>query len=115
MIHLHRVATAGTDKHEVKSIVRCERTNRFTPKTSPNHVPLKMEIETLHDIDLDNNYNNITVARDPITSKDRRTAIDKTNCPDTGASITIAGRGLMRKMGLTHNNLHRDKTNVSAE
>ena len=112
MIILHRIATG--DKHEVKSIVWCDRTNRFTQKISPNHVPLKMEIKTLHDINMDNSNNNVTVAQDPITSENKRSAIDKTNCPDTGASIMIAGRGLMRRMGLTHNNLHRDKTNVSA-
>ena len=66
--------------------------SRFTQKLSPNHTALNMEIETLHEINMDNTNNNITPARDPITASDKRKATDKTNCPDTGASITIAGR-----------------------
>ena len=43
-----------------------------------------------------------------------RKAVDSINCPDTGASITLAGRPLMKKMNLTPKNLYKDNTRVSA-
>ena len=51
IIHLHHVTTEKP--HQVKSIVWCDKINRFTKKTSPNHISLKLEIETLHNIDMD--------------------------------------------------------------
>ena len=44
----------------------------------------------------------------------KRMAMDNTNCPYTGASITIVCKRLMKKMVLTNVNLHRDNTRVSA-
>ena len=43
-----------------------------------------------------------------------RKAVDNTNCLDTGASITLVGRSLMKKMNLTPRNLFKDNTRVSA-
>ena len=53
-------------------------------------------------------------AKIPITRKDRRKVKEPNNCPDTGASITIAGNSLLRKMGLTRDNLVQDDTRVAA-
>merc|ERR1712082_103161 len=52
--------------------------------------------------------------RVPVTKANMRKAVDNTNCPDTGASITIGGKNLMRKLGLNNDNLMRDHTKVSA-
>ena len=71
--------------HQEKSIVWCNKINRFTQKISPNHTPLKLEIETLHNIKMDVVGNNITLAKDPITSENKRMAVDNTNCLDMGA------------------------------
>ena len=49
--------------------------------------------------------NSVKAPREPITKANMRKAVDNTNCPDTGASITIAGKSLMKKMGLNNNNL----------
>ena len=65
------------------------------------HTSLKLEEETLHDMDI--NGKSVMVAKDPVTSENRRTAMDNTNCPDTGTSITLAGRNLMKKMRLVTN------------
>ena len=35
--------------------------------------------------------NSVKKPRVPITKKDKRVAVDNTNCPDTGASVTISG------------------------
>ena len=73
-----------------------------------------MEVETIHDMDIENLNGELKAARVPVSKTDKRKAVDNTNCPDTGASITIAGKSLMKKMGLNNNNLIRDNTKVSA-
>ena len=40
--------------------------------------------------------------------------MDNNSCLDVSALTTIAGKNLMKKMGLTVNNLHKDHTKVSA-
>ena len=100
VINLHHLATKPQQAH---SIVWCPRVNRFVQNVSKNHEPLKLEIETLHDIEL--KIDDYSV---------RRTREQSPNCPDTGVSVTISGKSLMNKMGLTNNNLMRDNTRVSA-
>ena len=92
----------------------CPRVSKFVKKTSKNHVPLKLEVETLHEFTVDFAGNLVRKPRDPVTKENMRTVVDNTNCPDTGASVTIAGKSLMKKMGLTNNNLLRDNTRISA-
>ena len=104
----------GPTVHNANSIVWCPSLKKFTRKRTPNHVPLKLEVETLHNIDMDVYGNDVKFAKEPIYAKDKRKAVDNTNCPDTGASITLAGRHIMRKLGVKVTNLHRDKTKVSA-
>ena len=94
---------------QVLSIVWCPRIDRFIQKSSPNHITLKLEVEMLHEVDMNFNGNNIMAAKE-----NRRRAMDSTNCLDTGASITLTGKNLMKKMGLNSNNLLKDNTRVSA-
>ena len=86
IIRLHHIAT--TIPHQVQSIVWCPRINRFTQKLSPNHIPLKVEVETLHNINMDFNRNSITATKEQINKENKRLAMDNTNCPDTGVLIT---------------------------
>ena len=53
------------------------------------------------------------VAKDPIVADNRRVTTDTSNCPDTGATISVTGRHVMKKMGLQKNNLHKDDTHCS--
>ena len=39
--------------------------------------------------------------------------MDSSNCPDTGATITVTGRHTTKKMGLKGSGLHRDQTRCS--
>ena len=48
IIRLHHVTTEKP--HQVKSIVWCDK---ITKKISPNHIPLKLETETFHNINMD--------------------------------------------------------------
>merc|ERR1712239_60405 len=63
---------------------------------------------------MENVGNVLKVPRVLVTRADMRKAMDNTNCPDTGASITLGGKSLMKKMGLNNDNLMRDNTKVSA-
>ena len=40
--------------------------------------------------------------------------VETNNCPDTGASISFTGSSLVKKMGITQDNLVQDNTRVSA-
>ena len=81
---------------------------------SKNHESLNLEIEILHEVELKLDNNSVKLAKVLITKVDKRVAVDNTNCPDTGASVTISGKHLMRKMGLTRENLLTNNTRVSA-
>ena len=112
VICLHHLGT--TKPQQARSFVWCPRVNRFVQKVSKNHEPLKLEVKTLHDIIINFSEDSVRPAREPITKQNKRLAVDSTNCPDTGASVTIAGKNLMKKMGLTKDNLLKDNTWVSA-
>ena len=99
---------------QARSIVWCPRVNRFVQKISRNHEPLNLEIETLHGVEIKTEDGGVKTAKIPITRQDRRRVVETNNCPDTGASITISGRSLMKKMGITQDNLVQDNTRVSA-
>ena len=110
-IRLNKVVT---DKpQQVKAIVWCNVRNRFTQQLSPNHTSLKLEIETLHSVDLDWTGNSVVIAKKPITAPNKRFTVDTSNCPDTGATITVTGKHVMKRMGLKNINLHRDQTRCS--
>ena len=103
-----------TDKpQQVKAIVWCNMRNRFTQQLSPNHTSLKLEIETLHSVDLDWTGNSVVITKEPITAPNKRFTTDTSNCPDTGATITVTGKHVMKKMGLKVINLHKDQTRCS--
>merc|ERR1712082_100512 len=72
-----------------------------------------MEVEMLHNVTVDNNNGQLRAPRVPVEKANMRMAVDNTNCPDTGASITIGGKILMKQLGLTNENLLRDNTKVS--
>ena len=78
IIYLHNIATMRP--HQVKSIKWWPRINRFTQKISPNHTSLKLEVETIHNIDMDIISNSVTVAKIQVISGTRRTAVDNNNC-----------------------------------
>ena len=53
-----------TDKpQQVKAIVWCNTRNRFTQQLSPNHMSLKLGMETLHSMDLDWFGNTVKIAK----------------------------------------------------
>merc|ERR1712082_379065 len=110
MIRINRVET----KQTAMSVVWCPKVGRFIQKASKNYVPLKMEVETLHDVTVDNSNGQVRAPKVPINKANQRKATDNTNCPDTGASITIGGKILMKKLGLTSENLLKDNPTVSA-
>merc|ERR1712082_464187 len=111
--HVIRINRADT-KQSAMSVVWCPKVEKFVQKASKNYVPLKMEVETLHDVIVDNSNGQLRAARVPVEKANQRKAVDNTNFPDTGASITIGGKILMKKLGLTNDNLLRDNTKVSA-
>ena len=47
------------------------------------------------------------------TTPNKRFMMDSSNCPDTGATITVTGRHTTKKMGLKGSDLHRDQTRCS--
>ena len=112
VICLHHLGT--TKPQQARSFVWCPRVNRFVQKVSKNHEPLKLEVKTLHDVIMNFNEDSVRPAREPITKQNKGLAVDSTNCPDTGASVTIADKNLMKKMGLTKDNLLKDNTRISA-
>ena len=74
---------------QVLSIVWCNRANRFIKKHTPNHIPFRLEVESLHKVQLEGN--GISKPSEKITKQFMQRAVDNTNCLDTGASITLAG------------------------
>ena len=94
---------------QVKAKVWCPKRARFTQNMSPNP-SLKLEAETLHEVVMDVSRKSIMIIKDPFTAKNKRSAVDNSNCPDMGASITILGKNLMKKMGLMVN---KDKMSCS--
>ena len=56
---------------------------------SPAVTPLKLEIETLHSVDLGYFCNTVQTAKEPATAPNKRTMVDTTNCPDTGVTILL--------------------------
>ena len=100
--------------HQVHSIVRCPRISRFVQESSPNHKSLKLELETVHDVNMNFNGNNNIASREPVTKENKRMIVDNTNYPDTGASITIPGRSLMKKMWLNNSNFLKDNARFAA-
>ena len=94
---------------QVKAKVWCPKWARFTQNMSPNP-SLKLEAETLHEVVMDVSRKSIMIIKDPFTAKNKRSAVDNSNCPDMGASITILGKNLMKKMGLMVN---KDKMSCS--
>ena len=76
---------------------------------SPSHTSLKLEVEILHKVDINVSGSSIKIAKEPITANNKRLALDNANCSDMGAPIKISGKNLMKKMGLTVKNLHKDK------
>ena len=87
-ITVHHIGNAKPQ--QVLSILWCPRIKRFVHKSSPNHISLKLEIESLHGVDL-TNCHDIIKAKDLVTKEVQRTAMDNTNCLDTGVSITLGG------------------------
>ena len=110
-ICLSKVAT--NTPQQVKAIVWCNTRNRFTQQISPNHNPLRMKIETLHSVDLENFGNSVQVSKELVTAPSKRTTVDTSNCPDMGATILVLGKHTMKKMGLKTTNLHRNQTRCS--
>merc|ERR1712082_107582 len=111
----HVIRINRVESHQsAMSVVWCPKVGRFVQKASKNYVPLKMEVETLHDVTVDNTNGQVRAPKVPINKADQRRTVDNTNCPDTGASITIGGKLLMKKLGLTGENLLKDNTTVSA-
>merc|ERR1712239_41636 len=111
----HVIRINRVESHQsAMSVVWCPKVGRFVQKASKNYVPLRMEVKTLHDMTVDNSNSQLRAAKVPIDKANKRMAVENTNCPDTGASITIGGKILMQKLGLTNENLLRDNTHVSA-
>ena len=90
VIYLHHLATKP---RQARSIVWCSRVNRFVQKVSKNHKPLRLDIETLHDISLNIDENSMRKPKEPITKQDKRLAVDNTNCPNPEASVTSPTQG----------------------
>ena len=112
VICLHHLATIKPV--QAYSILWCPRVNKFIQKTSKNHKPLKLEVEMLHEVDMNIKGNSVRPAREPIMKENKRLTLDNTNCPETGALVTITGKNLMKKMGLNNDILLRDNTRISA-
>ena len=74
---------------------------------------LKLGMETLHSMDLDWFGNTVKIAKKNITAPNKRHRTDTSNCPDTGATITVAEKHTMKKIGLQISNLHRDQKRCS--
>ena len=65
-------------------------------------------------MEIRNDDRKVRRAKVPILKKDKIKVVENNNCPDTGASISLARRSLMKKMGITQDNLVQDNTSVSA-
>ena len=70
---------------------------------------LKLGMETLHSMDLDWFGNAIKIAKKNITGPNKRHRTNSSNCHDTGATITVAEKHTMKKIGLQISSLHRDQ------
>ena len=70
---------------------------------------MNLEIKTLHGVEIKNDDGGIRRAKVPITKENKRKMVETNNCPDTGASVSISSRNLMRKMGITQDNLIQDR------
>ena len=51
--------------------------------------------------------------KEPVTAPSKRTLLDASNWPDTGATILLTGLHQMKKMGLRSANLYKDTTRCS--
>ena len=71
-------------------------------------------LSTLHGIQLQDSFGSVKMPKVPIVKRNQIRVVEKNNCPDKGASISLAGRSLMKKMGVTQDNLILDNTSVSA-
>ena len=57
----------STSPEQVKTIARCNQRKQFTTTMLPNHIPLRLEIETLYSVALDASVgNDIVVAKEPV-------------------------------------------------
>ena len=52
----------------------------------------------------------VRVAKEPVSAPSKRTMVDTSDCPDTGATIMVLGKHMMKEMGLKMTNLHRNQT-----
>ena len=77
-------------------------------------VHLNLEIETLHGLQLQDSYGGVKMPKVPITKRNQIRVVENNNCPDTGATISLAGRSLMKKMGVVQDNLITDNCTVRA-
>merc|ERR1712082_122537 len=66
VIRINRVET----QQSAMSVVWCPKVRRFVQKASKNYVPLKMEVETLHDVTVDNSNGQVRAPRVPIIKAD---------------------------------------------
>ena len=106
--------TTEPKPHHARSIVWCPVVGWFIKRRCVDVTPLNLEIETLHGIKVQDNFGGVKRAKVPIEKKDQIRVVENNNCPDTGASISLAGRSLMKKMGVTQDNLILENTSVSA-
>ena len=58
-------------------------------------------------MDLDWFGNSVKIAKKPVTAPNKRQRTNTLNCPGTGATITLAEKHTMKKIGLQISNLHR--------
>ena len=70
----------------------CNLRNRFTQQLSPNHMSLKLEIKTLHSINLDLFGKSVKIAKNPFMMPSKSHTTDTLNCPDTAAQSYVTVR-----------------------
>ena len=106
--HVRLYYVPSSTLQQVKQVFWSKSKNRFTQQVSPAMTPLKLEIENLHNVDL-SPFNNIA-PKEPLSAANKKTMVDTTNCPDTGATVFLAVWHKMEEMGLRVSNLYRDQT-----
>ena len=87
---------------------------RFAKQRRKDVVPLNLEIETLHGVQLQDSYGGMKMPKVPIVKTNQIRVVENNNCPDTGSTISLAGRSLMKKMGVVQDNLITDNCTVRA-
>ena len=73
--HVIRINHVASHSFQTASaVVWCPKVGKFVQKASKNYVPLRMEVETLHEVNLENKDGGLKQPKVPVLKNDKRTA-----------------------------------------